>query len=117
MATAGSTRAMAGARTPAQTFALVFGAVYLLVGIIGFAFTGIDDFASTSGDKLIIFQINPLHNIVHIAIGAVWLGAAKTHAAAKSANLILGAVLLLVAVIGFINVEAILDLLNIDGSG
>lgn len=38
-------------RSPAQTFALVFGAVYLLIGIAGFAVTGFDDFAAKEFDE------------------------------------------------------------------
>ncbi len=88
-------------KSPAQMFALAFGAVYLLVGIVGFAVTGFDNFASdVDPGTLIIFDLNPLHNIVHIAIGAAWLGAASTHAAAKSANLGIGVVYLLVGVLG-----------------
>src|SRR3712207_6856702 len=45
-----------GARTPAQTFALVFGAVYLLIGLVGFAVTGFDQFATWNDDQLIIFR-------------------------------------------------------------
>jgi Domain of unknown function (DUF4383) len=92
-----------GTRTPAQMFALVFGVVYLVVGIIGFAVTGFDSFAGeTYDDELIIFAINPLHNVVHILLGAVWIGAASTHANAKLVNLAFGAVLLLVAVLGLV---------------
>jgi ABC-type transport system involved in multi-copper enzyme maturation permease subunit len=58
---------------PVQRFAQVFGAVYLLVGLLGFAFTGFGDFAATSDDKLLLFGVNPLHNIVHLAIGLVGL--------------------------------------------
>ncbi len=38
----------------ARRFAAVFGAVYVLVGIAGFAVTGLSDFAATSSDKLIL---------------------------------------------------------------
>ena len=107
-----------GARTPAQTFALVFGAVYLLIGLVGFAATGFDNFATFSPDELIIFSVNPLHNIVHLAIGAVWIGAASKHATAKSANLAIGVVYLLVALLGFLEVEFVAELINIkEGAG
>lgn len=92
-----------GVRTPAQTFALVFGVVYLLIGLVGFAVTGFDDFAGKSFDeKLIIFALNPLHNIVHIAIGALWIGSANSHSSAKSVNTLIGAVLALVGVLGLL---------------
>lgn len=122
MATAaGRTGDTRGARTPAQMFALVFGAVYLLIGLVGFAVTGFDNFATFSPgeqDKLILFFINPLHNLVHLAIGAVWIGAAAKHATAKTANLVIGVTYLLVAALGFLEVEFVLELLNIkDGAG
>lgn len=107
-----------GARTPAQMFALVVGVVYLLIGIVGFAW-GFDDPAGFSDDnKLIIFHVNVLHNIVHIAIGAVLIGAAKAHATAKTVNLAVGVVLLLVAVLGFLEVDFVAEWLNIfEGAG
>lgn len=102
-------------RTPAQLFALVFGVVYLVVGLVGFAVTGFDNFAGkTFDEELIIFAINPLHNIVHIGLGAVWLGAAAKHATAKSANMLLGVVLLLVFVLG---IAGVLEFLAIKDAG
>jgi hypothetical protein len=92
-----------GARTPAQVFALAFGVLYLLIGIIGFAVTGFDNFASDNPaewDDLIIFSLNPLHNVVHLAIGALWIGASRTLAAAKSVNVLIGAVFGLLFVLG-----------------
>ena len=57
-----------------QILALVFGAVYLLVGIVGFFVTGFDNFAGNSQhEMLLFFMINPLHNIVHIVIGIAGL--------------------------------------------
>ena len=58
---------------PVQRFAQVFGAVYVLVGLLGFAFTGFANFAATSDDKLLLFGVNPLHNIVHLVVGALGL--------------------------------------------
>lgn len=104
-----------GSRTPAQLFALVFGIVYLAVGLVGFAVTGFDNFAGkTFDEELIIFAINPLHNIVHIGLGAVWIGAAAKHATAKSANMLLGVVLLLVFVLGM---AGVLEFLAIKDAG
>ena len=92
----------AATRTPAQMFALVFGAIYLLIGILGFVVTGFDGFAAeTYGEKLILFPVNPLHNIVHLAIGGLWLGSSSRHATAKTVNLSIGVVYAVVAVFGF----------------
>ena len=88
------------ARTPGQTFALVFGVVYLIIGVVGFLSTGFENFAADSTDQLIIFGINPLHNIVHILIGAMWVAGARTAASAKQVNMIIGVAYLLVALLG-----------------
>ena len=61
-------------RHPAQWLALVIGATYTLVGLIGFAITGFSGFAAPEGELLLgIFEINPLHNVVHLAIGLAGL--------------------------------------------
>jgi hypothetical protein len=84
----------------ARRFAQVFGAVYVVVGLLGFVVTGFSDFAATSGDKLILFGVNPLHNLVHVAVGALWLAASRTEASARAVSALIGAVYLLVGVVG-----------------
>jgi hypothetical protein len=92
-------------RTDAQTFALVFGAVYILIGVLGFPVTGFDDFAGkTYDDELLIFPVNPLHNIVHLALGVAWVVSATSHARARQTNLLLGGVLGLVTILGAMGV-------------
>ncbi|MBW3657085.1 MAG: DUF4383 domain-containing protein [Actinobacteria bacterium] len=58
---------------PAQYLALAIGAVYTLVGLAGFFVTGFDDFINPEGSSLLGFQVNPLHNVVHLLIGAAGL--------------------------------------------
>lgn len=58
---------------PAQKGALAVGAVDTLVGLLGFLVTGFDDFAGKTGETLLGFELNPLHNIVHLLIGAAGL--------------------------------------------
>jgi hypothetical protein len=100
---------------PVQRFAQVFGAVYLLVGLLGFAFTGFANFAGTSDDKLLLFGVNPLHNIVHLAVGALWLASSRSEASARTVSILIGAVYLVVGVLGlFINGSSDLNLLNIN---
>ena len=99
-------------RTAVQTFSLVFGLVYLIIGVAGFTVTGFDDFAAGPVDgTLIIFGLNPLHNIVHILIGGAWVVASRTHPAAKTVSLVIGAAYALVAVLGFFGA---LEFLSID---
>ncbi len=87
------------ARTPGQLFALVFGAVYLIVGIAGFFVT--TQFFGETGEELILFEVNGFHNVVHILVGALWLGGSRTPSSAKSVNLLIGVVYLAFAVLGF----------------
>jgi len=67
---------------PVQRSAQVFGAVHRLVGLLGFAFTGFANFAAASDDKPLLFGGNPLHNIVHLAVGALWLASSRTESSA-----------------------------------
>src|SRR5215217_2573184 len=71
-------------RTVPQTLALAFGAVYLLVGIVGFFVTGFDDFFGHTDETLIVFDINPAHNVVHLLIGVAGLLLARTLAGART---------------------------------
>lgn len=71
---AGTRRADTGAdRHPAQWLALAIGVIYTLIGLAGFAVTGFDQFAEVTNETLLGFEINPLHNIVHLVIGLAGL--------------------------------------------
>ncbi|NQX28243.1 DUF4383 domain-containing protein [Microbacteriaceae bacterium VKM Ac-2854] len=89
--------------SPNRLLATVFGAVYVLVGLLGFAFTGGVSFLATQGGLLLgIFEVNPLHNVAHILIGAALLIAGlSTVSAAKSVNTVIGAAYLLLGIVGF----------------
>jgi len=84
-ATAGNNAAGRG-RTVPEILGLAFGAVYLLVGIVGFFVTGFDDFfAHNTEEKLLgIFEINGMHNVVHILIGVAGLVLSRTLAGART---------------------------------
>lgn len=89
--------------SPNRIVATVFGAVYVVVGLLGFAVTSGVGFIATEGGLLLgVFQVNPLHNIAHILIGAALLVAGLASApAAKAVNTIIGAVYLLLGIVGF----------------
>jgi hypothetical protein len=89
--------------SPNRIVATVFGAVYLLVGLLGFAVTGGVGFIANEGGLLLgIFEVNPLHNIAHLLIGAALLVAGLANArAAKGVNTTVGAVYLLLGIVGF----------------
>lgn len=102
--------------SPNRIVATVFGAVYLLVGLLGFAVTGDVGFADTEGELLLgIFEVNPLHNIVHLLIGAALLIAGLANVrAAKSVNILVGAVYLLVGIVGFFLVDTQANILALN---
>src|SRR5918996_5004527 len=109
------TVATSRSRTPAQIFSLLFGAVYVLVGVAGFVTTGLQGFADPDpSGTLIVFGLNPLHNIVHLVIGVAWIAASRSPEASRVVSLAIGAVLGLVAVLGFVGA---LRFLAIDSLG
>ena len=89
--------------SPNRVIATIFGAVYLLVGALGFAYTGGVGFVATQGGLILgIFEVNPLHNIAHLLIGAALLIAGLSSAvAAKTVNIVVGAAYLLLGIVGF----------------
>ncbi|GAA5031046.1 DUF4383 domain-containing protein [Microbacterium fluvii] len=89
--------------SPNRLVAVIFGAVYLLVGALGFAVTGGVSFLATEGGLLLgIFMVNPLHNIAHLLIGAALLVAGLISVkAAKTTNTVVGAAYLLLGIVGF----------------
>ncbi|MDJ1114294.1 DUF4383 domain-containing protein [Microbacterium dauci] len=89
--------------SPNRLVATIFGAVYLLVGLLGFTATSGVGFVSTDGGLLLgIFEVNPLHNVAHLLIGAALLiGGLSNVKAAKGVNIVVGAAYLLLGIVGF----------------
>lgn len=89
--------------SPNRLLANIFGAVYLLVGLLGFAVTGGIGFAASTGGLVLgIFMVNPLHNFAHLLIGAALLIAGLTTVrAARTVNTVVGAAYLLLGIVGF----------------
>ena len=102
--------------SPNRLVATIFGAVYLLVGLLGFAVTGGVGFVSTDGGLLLgIFEVNPLHNIAHLLIGAALLVAGLANVrAAKGVNITVGAVYLLLGIVGFFLVDTPANILALN---
>ncbi|MDY0828975.1 DUF4383 domain-containing protein [Microbacterium sp. BG28] len=102
--------------SPNRIVATVFGAVYLLVGLLGFAVTGGVGFLATEGGLLLgIFAVNPLHNVAHLLIGAALLVAGLANVrAAKTVNTVVGAAYLLLGVAGFFLVGTAANILALN---
>jgi hypothetical protein len=95
----------------------VLGAVYLLVGLLGFAVTSGVGFAATDGGSLLGFEVNPLHNIVHLAVGAALVLAARQGpAASRAVNTAVGGVYLLVGVLGLFILDSSANILALNGA-
>ena len=102
--------------SPNRLVATIFGAVYILVGLLGFAVTGGVGFLATEGGLLLgIFMVNPLHNIAHLLIGAALLiGGLASARAAKTVNIVVGAAYLLLGIVGFFLVGTALNILALN---
>lgn len=101
------------ARTLVQLGSLVVGAVFLLVGVLGFIpgiTTGFDTltFAGhhTEAKLLGLFQVSVLHNIVHLLFGVAGIAAARTTAAARGFLIGGGVIYLVLWLYGLIIDEA-----------
>ncbi|MBU1228204.1 MAG: acyltransferase [Actinobacteria bacterium] len=61
--------------TPAAVMAAVLGAVMLVMGVLGFAMGGMHQLFSLEGTDLIVFSLNPFHNVLHLLLGGLLMGA------------------------------------------
>ena len=79
----------------ARTVAGVFGAIYVLLGMVGFV---LESRSSASSEV-----INGLHNIVHIGLGAVLLNASTSTLLAIAEPRRVGAMLVVLGLLGFVS--------------
>ncbi|GGE93831.1 DUF4383 domain-containing protein [Mycetocola zhadangensis] len=102
--------------SPNRLLATIFGAVYLLVGLLGFAVTGGLSIIATEGNLLLgLFAVNPLHNIAHLLIGlALLIAGVSTVSASKTVNTVVGAVYLLLGIVGFFLVDTAFNILALN---
>ena len=111
-------------KTWPELLALAFGAVYLLIGIVGFFITGFDNFFGNENgadvhhmdENLLGFMINPMHNVVHLLIGAAGLALARTLAGARTYGWLLAVGYGAAFVYGLFAVGEDWDFLNLNGA-
>ena len=96
-------------RTAVQQAAMLVGAVFLLVGVLGFIpgiTTGYDSLEAAGHEshaKLLgIFQVSVLHNIVHLLFGAAGLALARSASTARAFLIGGGAVYLVLWLYGLV---------------
>jgi hypothetical protein len=90
-------------RSPAQLYALIFGAVLTVADIVGFFYNS--EFTSDKSVRdavLGILDVNGGHSVVHILTGIVGLAVAANYSASRSYALGMGVVYIAVAIWGFI---------------
>ncbi|WP_432563362.1 DUF4383 domain-containing protein [Kineococcus sp. SYSU DK003] len=96
-------------RSPVSTAALLVGATFLLVGVLGFI-PGITTDYHTMGAAghesmamlLGVFQVSVLHNIVHLAFGVLGILASRRASLAKSYLIVGGVVYLALWIYGMV---------------
>jgi hypothetical protein len=88
--------------SPARLYCLLVGAVLVIAGIIGFFYES--SFATGDSiredDAFGILGVNGWHNVVHLGVGALLLAAAGS--AARPAALFVGALYIVLCILGFI---------------
>ncbi len=88
-----------------QTWAKVIGVVLILIGLLGFFM----------GDNVFGFQVNMLHNLVHLVTGAIfaWAGF-SAGAPTKKVNTWLGVIYVVIGIVGFFALQDLLALNSAD---
>jgi hypothetical protein len=104
-----TTRGAGTAKTPIQIASLAVGAVFLLVGILGFVpgVTSHYDSMTAAGHHsnamlLGLFNVSVLHNVVHLLFGVAGLLMARTATLARLYLLAGGAIYLVLFVYGLV---------------
>ena len=116
MATSASSRTSATSSVN-RLLGYILGVVFLLIGALGFAVTSGVGFADQDGKTLLGFEVNPLHNIVHLLVGVVLLlGASRGVAAARSANIAIGGTYLVVGIIGLFILDSSANILALNSA-
>jgi hypothetical protein len=95
----------------------VAGGIFILVGLLGFTVSGGHDMAGMEGGELVgIFQVNVLHNVVHLLVGAALVAGAMAGAkAARTVNSLVGVVYLVVGALGLFILDSSANILALNG--
>ncbi len=90
-----------------KTILTILGVVFLAIGVLGFV----------NNPLLGVFEVDALHNIIHLLSGVLALVAVSMGAGAmKTFSRIFGIVYGLVAVIGFVSGDNVLGLIMVNGA-
>ena len=84
--------------TTVQRIAQIFGWIFVLVGIVGFAYSYTMEEALMLG----LFPVNVVHNLAHLLLGIWGIAAARTYGGAKSYCTIAGFLYIVLAITGYV---------------
>ena len=105
------------ARTPAQWYCLLGGIALLLAGVLGFVSdASFDTGNDVQGDSFLGFEVNAIHNLVHVASGLLLLSAFRRRASARTVAIGFGLVYGVVALIGIIDGSDVLGLIPVNSA-
>jgi hypothetical protein len=117
MDTYASPNAHDSARTPAQWYCLLAGLALLLAGVFGFiADSSFDTGDGIQGGSFLGFEVNAIHNLIHLASGLVLLAASRARRLARSVAIGFGVVYGAVAIIGLIDGSDVLGIIPINSA-
>jgi len=92
--------------TTVQRVAQIFGAVFILIGLMGFFVDGGTSMEASMDHAprlLGLFPVNLLHNIAHLGLGVWGALASRSWSASKTYNTISGGTYLLLTVLAFVD--------------
>ena len=96
----------------------ILGAVFVLVGGIGFLVSGGHEAMGHEGGHVLgIFEVNVAHNVVHLAVGAALIvGTILGAAASRAVNAVVGGVYLAVGLAGLFLLGTDLNVIALNGA-
>jgi Domain of unknown function (DUF4383) len=98
--------------------AFLFGAGFLVLGMVGFTVSGGHHAIGSTGGHLIgLFEVNLLHNVVHLAIGVLMIVAAVAGTRpAKVVDALVGVIYLATGAVGLFAADTSLNILALNGA-
>jgi fucose 4-O-acetylase-like acetyltransferase len=89
------------AASGASIVTAAIGATLLVLGVLGFAMGGMHQLFSTTGTDLIVFRLNPFHNVLHLGLGWLFLWASvRAPPVIAGASAVGSSVLITLAIVG-----------------
>lgn len=108
-----------GNKSLAAGASLLIGASYAAIGFVGFAITGLDNFLVDTGDTLLFgfASINPMHNLVHVLIGAFLIAMTRFSSATTEGALMGVGLFYIVAFVIGVSAPDNLTIIAMNGAG